>query len=62
MVYDCEVQCPYCGESFWLGVDLSEGENQQWIWDCEVCCQPINVHANWQSEEETFACTADRAQ
>ena len=37
-----EVQCPYCGEFFTTFVDLSAG-NQDYIEDCQVCCQPIQM-------------------
>ncbi len=36
------VDCPYCGESIELVVDLSVG-HQSYIEDCHVCCQPIVV-------------------
>ena len=34
------VHCPYCGETFETEVDASGG-NQEYIEDCQVCCQPI---------------------
>jgi len=34
------VQCPYCGESFDSDVDTSGG-SQEYIEDCQICCQPI---------------------
>lgn len=34
------VQCPYCGESFDSNVDTSGG-SQEYIEDCQICCQPI---------------------
>lgn len=36
------IVCPYCGESFEVGVDISAGD-QQYIEDCEVCCRPIEL-------------------
>jgi transcription elongation factor Elf1 len=33
-------QCPYCWEQVSLLVDLSIS-HQQYIEDCEVCCNPI---------------------
>jgi transcription elongation factor Elf1 len=35
-----EVQCPYCGETISVLLDLSAGD-QNYIEDCTVCCQPI---------------------
>jgi uncharacterized protein YbaR (Trm112 family) len=37
-----EVSCPYCGETITLLLDLSVDE-QSYIEDCSVCCQPMNV-------------------
>jgi hypothetical protein len=38
------VQCPYCGESDELSVDLGGGESQTYVEDCAVCCRPRIVH------------------
>jgi hypothetical protein len=37
-----EVTCPYCGEAITLFLDLSV-EEQTYIEDCSVCCQPMSV-------------------
>jgi len=37
-----EVSCPYCGETITLFLDLSVDE-QSYIEDCSVCCQPMAV-------------------
>jgi len=37
------VQCPYCWETLDLTVDPSV-EDQEYVEDCQVCCQPILVH------------------
>jgi hypothetical protein len=37
------VYCPYCGESVELLLDASGGETQEYVEDCEVCCQPWSV-------------------
>ena len=34
--------CPYCGEPIDLTVDLSV-PRQDYVEDCAVCCQPIEV-------------------
>lgn len=38
-----DITCPYCGEPITLLVDCSAG-SQEYIEDCQVCCQPINLH------------------
>ena len=35
-----EVQCPYCGETIEIEVEILEDE-QSLIQDCTVCCRPI---------------------
>ena len=40
MLVEQQVNCPYCGESFSVLLDLSEGSNQS-IEDCQICCRPI---------------------
>ena len=35
-----EVSCPYCGETTSISVDPGGGSFQQYIEDCEVCCNP----------------------
>ena len=37
-----EYYCPYCGELISALLDLSVQE-QNYIEDCEVCCNPINI-------------------
>ena len=34
--------CPYCGESISMMLDISAGK-QQYIEDCEICCRPIQI-------------------
>jgi hypothetical protein len=36
------VECPYCGELIELLVDPADAE-QQYVEDCEVCCNPIEI-------------------
>lgn len=37
------VQCPYCGEDNELLIDTSI-EQQEYVEDCQVCCQPMLVY------------------
>lgn len=37
-----EIVCPYCGEPVLLVIDCSAG-SQEYIEDCQVCCQPITL-------------------
>lgn len=38
-----EVACPYCGETVSISVDPGGGSEQQYVEDCEVCCNPWQV-------------------
>lgn len=51
MLEEREIQCPYCWENFTLLIDESEGEEQSFIYDCEVCCRPIDVQVEIRGEE-----------
>ena len=37
------IECPYCGESMEIEVDLSGGMTQNYVEDCQVCCRPWQV-------------------
>ena len=47
-----EVACPYCGETITLTLDLSV-EEQTYIEDCSVCCQPMTVSYTAEAGELT---------
>ncbi len=36
--------CEACGEEIVIPVDLSAGEQQQYVEDCPVCCRPNVIH------------------
>ncbi|OEY66925.1 CPXCG motif-containing cysteine-rich protein [Marinobacter sp. X15-166B] len=38
------IQCPYCWETLHISVDPSVPD-QTYVEDCQVCCQPIVIHA-----------------
>jgi hypothetical protein len=41
-----DVTCPYCGEAVTISVDPGGGSAQEYVEDCEVCCNPwqVKVH------------------
>jgi len=45
LLAETEIGCPYCGETISILVDCSI-EQQQYIEDCQVCCQPIVMLAD----------------
>jgi hypothetical protein len=40
---DATVECPCCGESVDITLDPGSGTAQDYVEDCEVCCQPWRV-------------------
>jgi transcription elongation factor Elf1 len=45
-------QCPYCWEEISMILDASVQE-QTYIEDCEVCCNPIELTAAFEENELT---------
>ena len=44
------VVCPYCGEPNEIGIDAGGGAQQDYVEDCEVCCQPWQVSVRYDDE------------
>ncbi|HEV7966690.1 MAG TPA: CPXCG motif-containing cysteine-rich protein [Candidatus Acidoferrales bacterium] len=44
--------CPYCGEEISMVLDVSV-RRQSYVEDCEVCCNPIEIH--YAMDDETLA-------
>ena len=40
---DYSFNCPYCVSEISIRIDFSSGDRQSFIYDCEVCCQPILI-------------------
>lgn len=43
------IQCPFCWETFEVIADCSV-ESQEYVEDCEVCCRPIVMKVEIDSE------------
>tara|TARA_B100000809_G_C14988850_1_gene477239 strand:+ start:153 stop:335 length:183 start_codon:yes stop_codon:yes gene_type:complete len=43
-------QCPYCWESISMLIDTSQSR-QEYIEDCEVCCNPIQIQITTENQE-----------
>jgi len=46
------VSCPYCGEANTIFIDESAGELQEYVEDCQVCCQPWQVTVTLNEDDE----------
>jgi hypothetical protein len=45
-----QVFCPYCGEPVEITLDPGSGSHQEYIEDCQVCCQPWRVSVTYQED------------
>ena len=52
------VYCPYCNETVEISLDPSGGTSQEYVEDCEVCCQPWTVNVQY-NEDGTAAVTVN---
>ena len=43
-------QCPHCWEQISMLVDTSQRQ-QQYIEDCEICCNPIQLSISIENQE-----------
>ncbi|HLF18687.1 MAG TPA: CPXCG motif-containing cysteine-rich protein [Candidatus Omnitrophota bacterium] len=51
MLESFSFNCPYCASLNTSPLDPSQGNRQEWITDCEVCCRPILVRIELDGEE-----------
>lgn len=44
------VLCPYCAEENEIALDPGSGNSQDYVEDCQVCCQPWRVHVEYGAD------------
>jgi hypothetical protein len=44
------VHCPYCGQAVDIALDPAGGAEQEYVEDCQVCCQPWRVRVQYDGE------------
>ena len=44
------VYCPYCNETVEIAIDPGGGAAQEYVEDCEVCCQPWSVTVRYGAD------------
>ena len=52
-------QCAGCGEWIETVVDESAGSKQQYVEDCQVCCQPNVLTVRWDMSAQEFTISAE---
>ncbi|WP_404358889.1 CPXCG motif-containing cysteine-rich protein [Methylotuvimicrobium sp. KM1] len=56
---ELSIQCPYCGETISLLLDIPSG-SQSYYEDCSVCCSPIYVQIEVDENDQAHvACKRD---
>ncbi|MEP6495878.1 MAG: CPXCG motif-containing cysteine-rich protein [bacterium] len=44
------MNCPYCGEANTIALDPGSGDAQDYVEDCQVCCQPWRVSVEYGAD------------
>lgn len=44
------VHCPYCGAENEVALDPGSGALQEYVEDCQVCCQPWRVRVSYDAD------------
>lgn len=47
---EAEVSCPHCGEVCVIALDPGSGADQEYVEDCQVCCQPWLVTVRYRAD------------
>ena len=45
-----EVVCPHCGEVNEIAIDPGGGPTQEYVEDCQVCCNPWSVTVRFDDD------------
>ncbi len=52
-------QCDRCGEEIVVPIDLSQGEHQDYVEDCPVCCHPNRIRFRVDDRGRAFDVDAE---
>jgi hypothetical protein len=52
------VICPYCAAAVEIVLDPGSGSFQEYVEDCEVCCQPWQVSVQYDGEGQAAVSVA----
>jgi hypothetical protein len=47
---EATVSCPYCAELIEISIDPGSGTEQDYVEDCQVCCQPLRVNVHYADD------------
>ena len=43
--------CPYCRQTLSVRLDITGGNRQSLVYDCEICCRPILLQFELEGDE-----------
>jgi hypothetical protein len=52
---DATYICGACGEEIVIPVDISQGDEQEFVEDCPVCCQANVIHVEFDADGRVAA-------
>jgi len=55
---DSFCSCPYCGVIHDVTIDPTEGDEQEFIEDCRICCRPITIKVRFDAHRHEFTVEA----
>ena len=55
-------RCAYCGEINHTFVDPSQGQQQTYIEDCQVCCRPNELHVSYDEWNKKYIIRSEQSQ
>jgi hypothetical protein len=58
-MHEAGFQCAGCGEWIETTVDESGGSKQQYVEDCQVCCQPNVLTVQWDIAAQEYTIYAE---
>jgi hypothetical protein len=58
-MHEAGFQCAGCGEWIETAVDESGGSRQQYVEDCQVCCQPNVLSIQWDISAQAYTISAE---
>jgi hypothetical protein len=61
VVSEVKIKCPFCLQRQTLLIEPDGGESQSIVYDCEVCCHPMDIQLHWNEEKQSFTATVDKS-
>jgi hypothetical protein len=58
-MHEATFQCAACGQWIETTVDESGGSRQQYVEDCQVCCQPNVLSIQWDISAHAYTISVE---